>query len=73
MTKYFTFFSILILTILFSAEYNTGDIVDEDDQNERFTICNGEHFNNDFKLSHLNGDVNGGHYFVSWFDISATW
>ena len=58
---------------LFSAEYNVGDVVDLDDQDERFTICNGEHFNNDLKLSHLNGDLNGGHYFVSWFDISATW
>ena len=33
----------------------------------------GDFFNNDLKLSYLNGDVNGGHYFVSWFDISATW
>jgi hypothetical protein len=58
---------------LFSAEYDVGDVVDLDDQDERFTVCNGEHFNNDFKLSQLNGDLNGGHYFVSWFDISATW
>ena len=50
-----------------------GDIVDMDDQDQRFTICNGEFFNNDLKLAHLNGDLNGGHYFVSWFDISATW
>ena len=27
----------------------------------------------EIKLAHLNGDLNGGHYFVSWFDISATW
>ncbi|SVD49675.1 uncharacterized protein METZ01_LOCUS402529 [marine metagenome] len=59
--------------VLFSAEYDVGDIVDEDDQDIRFTICNGDFFNNDLKLSHLNGDLNGGHYFVSWFDISATW
>ena len=58
---------------LFSAEYDVGDIVDLDDQDQRFTVCHGEHFNNDFKLSQLNGDLNGGHYFVSWFDISATW
>ena len=60
-------------SILSSAEYDVGDIVDQNDQDERFTICNGEFFNNDLKLSHLNGDLNGGHYFVSWFDISATW
>ena len=63
----------LASVVLFSAEYDVGDIVDQDDQDERFTVCNGEHFNFDFKLSHLNGDLNGGHYFVSWFDISATW
>ena len=60
-------------TVLFAAEYDVGDTVDLDDQDQRFTICNGEHFNNDFGLAHLNGDLNGGHYFVSWFDISATW
>ena len=60
-------------TVLFSAEYDVGDIVDLYDKDMRFTICNGDFFNNDLKLSHLNGDLNGGHYFVSWFDISATW
>ena len=64
---------VLCNTLLFSAEYDVGDTVDLDDQDQRFTVCNGEHFNNDFKLSQLNGDLNGGHYFVSWFDISATW
>ena len=63
----------LLSMALFSAEYDVGDTVDLDDQDQRFTICNGEHFNNDLKLAHLNGDLNGGHYFVSWFDISATW
>ena len=63
----------LLITTLFSAEYDVGDTVDLDDQDQRFSICNGEHFNSDFGLSHINGDLNGGHYFVSWFDISATW
>ena len=68
------FLYILILSsFVFLSDYDIGDSVSELDQNERFTICNGEHFNNDFKLSHLNGNINGGHYFVSWFDISATW
>ena len=73
MTKTFTFFISLLCGVMFSAEYDVGDTVDLDDQDQRFTICNGEHFNNDLKLAHLNGDLNGGHYFVSWFDISATW
>ena len=37
----------LFCATLFSAEYDVGDIVDMDDQDERFTICNGEFFNND--------------------------
>ena len=73
MIKYCIIYITLFSMALFSAEYDVGDTVDLDDQDQRFTICNGEHFNNDFKLSHLNGDLNGGHYFVSWFDISATW
>mgnify|MGYP004245625887 CR=1 FL=1 len=73
MIKHCIIYITLVCTALFSAEYDVGDEVDLDDQDQRFTICNGEHFNNDFGLSHLNGDLNGGHYFVSWFDISATW
>ncbi len=67
------YFMFILLSFLVSSEYDVGDVVDIDDQNERFTICNGDFYYNDFKLSHLNGDLNGGHYFVSWFDISATW
>ena len=71
--KQFIIYITLFIGTLFSAEYDVGDIVDLDDQDQRFTICNGEFFNNDLKLSHINGGLNGGHYFVSWFDISATW
>ena len=66
-------FCLILLTMIFSAEYDVGDLVDMDDQDQRFSICNGEHFGNDLSLADLNGDLNGGHYFVSWFDISATW
>ena len=73
MMKNITIYVSIIFALLFSAEYDVGDTVDLDDQDQRFTVCNGEHFNNDLSLSDLNGDLNGGHYFVSWFDISATW
>ena len=73
MIKNITIYISIMCASLFSAEYDVGDVVDTDDQDERFTICNGEYFHPDLKLAHLNGDVNGGHYFVSWFDISATW
>ena len=73
MTKNFTFFISLLCGIMFSAEYEVGDLVDMDDQLQTFSVCNGEYFNDQLSLADLNGDVNGGHYFVSWFDISATW
>ena len=73
MIRQLIYYIIISSIPLFSAEYDVGDIVDLDDQDHRFTICKGEFFNNDLKLAHLNGDINGGHYFVSWFSISATW
>jgi len=73
MAKIFTFITSLLYGVIFSAEYDVGDSIDMDDQNQSFSICNGEYFNEELSLSDLNGDVNGGHYFVSWFDISATW
>ena len=51
MIKHFIFYFTLICIPVFSAEYDVGDVVDTDDQEERFTICNGEYFHNDFKLS----------------------
>ncbi|MDP6570607.1 MAG: hypothetical protein QGF57_05135 [Candidatus Marinimicrobia bacterium] len=50
-----------------------GDTVDLDDQSQRFSVCNGEYTSSDLGLEDFNGDLNGGHYFVTWFDISATW
>jgi len=73
MIKRFIIYITLVSASLFAVEYEVGDTVDMDDQIQSFSVCNGEYYNDDFRLSHLNGDVNGGHYFVSWFDISATW
>ena len=63
----------IIFSVLFSAEYDVGDLIDMDDQLQTFSVCNGEYFNDELSLADLNGDLNGGHYFVSFFDISATW
>ena len=73
MIKNITIYASIIFALLFSAEYDVGDTVDLDDQDQRFTVCNGEHFGNDLSLADLNGDLNGGHYFVTWIDVSATW
>ena len=57
--------------------YNVGQTVSTNDQNITFDVCNGENpFNgstNDFKLADLNGDVNGGQYFVFHIDMAASW
>ena len=73
MIKHYTIYITLICAALFSAEYDVGDMVDMDDQDQRFTICNGEFFNNDLKLAYLNGDLNGGDYHVIFIDMSASW
>jgi len=60
MIKYIIINISIIFSVLFSAEYDVGDTVDLDDQDQRFTVCNGEHFGNDLSLADLNGDLNGG-------------
>tara|TARA_B100000945_G_C20420458_1_gene617695 strand:- start:2786 stop:2992 length:207 start_codon:yes stop_codon:yes gene_type:complete len=64
---------LISFAVLFSSEYDVGDVVNIEDQLIGFPICNGEYFNSELSLSDFNGDLNGGHYFVTWFDISATW
>ena len=67
---------IIITTVLgltLASAYNVGDTVSMNDQNQAFSVCNGDYYYDDFKLADLNGDFNGGHYFVSMIDISATW
>ena len=57
--------------------YNVGQTVSTNDQNITFDVCNGENplngSTNDFKLADLNGDVNGGQYFVFHIDMAASW
>ena len=43
----------IMCACLFSAEYDVGDTVDLDDQDQRFTVCNGEHFNNELEMFFL--------------------
>ena len=73
MIKSSTIFFSLLLGVVFSAEYDVGDLVDMNDQLETFSVCNGDFFSDELSLSKLNGDLNGGHYFITMIDISATW
>ena len=63
-------------TLLFGL-YNVGQTVSISDQNVEFNVCNGENpltgSTSDFKLADLNGDLNGGSYYVFHIDMAASW
>ena len=63
-------------TLLFGV-YNVGQTVSINDQNITFDVCNGENpldgSTSDFKLADLNGELNGGHYYVFHADMAASW
>ena len=67
---------VLSMSLLFGA-YSVGETVSITDQNRVFDICNGTNPLNgdtdDFKLADLNGDLNGGQYFVLQIDMAASW
>ena len=70
--------NISICILLFSLDlansvYDVGDIINETNQQQAFSICNGDYYYNSLKLADFNGLLNGGHFFVTFFDVSATW
>ena len=67
--------SFLLSTFVFGL-YNVGQTVSLNDQNVTVDVCNGENPHtggNEFKLADLNGDLNGGHYYVFHIDMAASW
>ena len=70
-------FIILMVTILSSSTYNVGDTINMGHQNAQHDICYGSNLdpNGDgvFQLAELNGDINGGHYYVTVIEMSASW
>ncbi len=66
---------ILILTTVFSFAqvYDIGETMSESHQNTSFDVCYGDFGSDTFHFADLNGDVNGGHYYITFVDISATW
>lgn len=75
MKKYFLITSALSLGLLFG--YNVGDQVSITHQNMTFDVCNSENpqtgSTSDFKFADLNGDLNGGNYYVFHVDMAASW
>ena len=73
-----TYFVVLLLFItpILSQTYCAGDQISLDDQNIEYPVGAGygDYDTGDiFKLSDLNGDVNGGEYHVIFIDLSTSW
>ena len=68
---------IILLSLTFNSTYNVGDKINMGHQNMEFDICYGSNLdpNGDgvFQLAELNGDLNGGNYYVTVIEMSASW
>ena len=67
-----SFFINISVFFLFGA-YEVGDTISIADQNIEYDICSGDYYNDQFKLSDFNGDLNGVGYMVTLLLIQATW
>tara|TARA_Y100001960_G_scaffold196877_1_gene206022 strand:- start:201 stop:452 length:252 start_codon:yes stop_codon:yes gene_type:complete len=69
-------FLISFLFILNAQEYCAGETISVTHQNLAQEVCAGfeDYSSGDsFRLSDYNGDLNGGHYHVTFIDMSASW
>ena len=57
MIKYIIINISIIFSVLFSSVYNEGDIVSLIHQNQTFSVCSGDYYLEDIKLSYFNGDT----------------
>jgi len=64
---------LLIGSLVLSQTYEAGDIISETHQNQVFDICYGDYPTDDFRLSDLNGALNGGDYYIILLDMATTW
>ena len=53
--------------------YDVGETMSLTDQNTEFDVCYGDYENNTFSFADLNGELNGGHYYITFVDMAATW
>ena len=76
MKKIILLITIASSSLLFSL-YNVGQTVSLSDQNIDIGVCNGQNpetgSTGDFSLADLNGDLNGGNYYVFHIDMAASW
>ena len=68
---------ITMLAFCMAGSYSEGQIVSLGHQNQEFDICYASNLdpNGDgvFQLAELNGDLNGGDYYVTVLEMSASW
>ena len=63
-------------SFVFSQTYCAGDQINTTDQNTNFEVCyaSGDYqIGDNWSLSDLNGDLNGGNYHIIFVDMAATW
>ncbi len=65
--------TVVLWTAAFSQTYQIGEILSENDQNTVFDVCYGDYPESQFSFADLNGAVNGGNYYVTVVEMSATW
>tara|TARA_B100000676_G_scaffold270152_1_gene286636 strand:- start:62 stop:289 length:228 start_codon:yes stop_codon:yes gene_type:complete len=63
-------------SFIFSQTYCAGEQINTTDQNTNFEVCyaSGDYqVGDNWSLSDLNGDLNGGNYHITFVDMAATW
>ena len=74
--KKFILIAALMLSSLAFGLYNVGQTVSLNDQNIEFDVCNSENPQTGgdvLTLADLNGELNGGSYYVFHIDMAASW
>ena len=68
---------LIIIAFCFTSTYNVGDKINPSHQNAEHEICYASNLdpNGDgvFQFAELNGDINGGDYYVTALEMSASW
>ena len=71
--KYIFTVMITMISFTFAQTYCAGDQISSTHQNTAFEVCYGEYESDVMHLSDFNGATNGGHYYISFIDMAATW
>ncbi len=65
--------SLLIMSLLTAQTYQVGETMSLTHQNMAFDVCYGDYPSDQFRFADLNGDLNGGTYYITFVDMAATW